>query len=143
MLRYAVLGMIGLVASSAWAQQAPPAEAPASAQPAKAVIPMEDPQPGDHWTYEVRDEITGTIIATRANVVTEVTPTEISVGFKIQGTPNEGLNVYDRSWNLIDNRPWKFSPNDGSGIRAPLTAGKTWTFGADEVNAANGNIWKR
>jgi hypothetical protein len=143
MLRYAVLGMIGLVASSAWAQQAPPAEAPASAQPAKAVIPMEDPQPGDHWTYEVRDEITGTIIATRANVVTEVTPTEISVGFKIQGTPNEGLNVYDRSWNLIDNRPWKFSPNDGSGIRAPLTAGKTWTFGADEVNAGNGNIWKR
>jgi hypothetical protein len=144
MPRYAVLGVIGLVASSAWAQQVPPqTEPPASAQPAKAVIPMEDPQPGDHWTYEIRDEITGAISATRANVVTEVTPTEISIRYKLVGTPTEGLNVYDRSWNLIDNRPWKFSPNDGTGIRTPLTVGKTWTFQSNSINSANGSAWKR
>jgi hypothetical protein len=144
MLRYTVIGMIGLVASSAWAQQTPPqAEPPASAQPAKAVIPMEDPQPGDHWTYEVRDEISGTVSANRTNVVTEVTPTDISIWYKLVGTSTEGLNVYDRSWNLIDNSPWKFSPNDGTGIRTPLTVGKTWTFQSNNINSANARVWKR
>src|SRR6266481_6398705 len=95
MLRYAVLVLSGLLASSALAQQAPPqAGAPAASssaapvEPAKAVVPMEEPLPGDHWTYEVRDEITGTITATRESVVTDVTPTEISVRFKNLGTSN-------------------------------------------------------
>jgi hypothetical protein len=104
---------------------------------------MEEPLPGDYWTYEVRDEITGTVSATRNNVVTEVTPTEISARFKILGTSNAGFNVYDRSWNLISTGPWRFSPNDGTGIRTPLTTGKTWTFQCNEVNAENGNVWKR
>src|SRR6266850_3786449 len=150
MLRYAVLALSGLVASSALAQQAPPqagapaaSSSPAPVEPAKAVVAMEEPLPGDYWTYEVRDEITGTISATRTNVVTEVTPTEISMRFKILGTANEGFNVYDRSWNLISSGSWKYSPNDGSGIRTPLTTGKTWTFQSNEVNAGNGNIWKR
>jgi hypothetical protein len=148
MLRYAVVGAIFLLASSALAQQAPPqpgaptASSPAApTQPPKPVVPMEEPLPGDHWTYEVRDEITGTISATRENVVTEVTPTEISVRFKIVGTSNEGLNVHDRSWNLISSGPWKYSPNDGTGIRTPLTAGKTWSFQSNNVNAGNGSIW--
>ena len=104
---------------------------------------MEEPLPGDHWTYEVRDEITGTISATRTNVVTEVTPTEISIRFSIQGTSNGGFNIYDRSWNLIGNEPWRYSPNDGSGIRTPLAIGKTWAFQSNDVNAKNGNIGKR
>jgi hypothetical protein len=143
MLRYAVLGLIGLVASSALAQQAPPQTGTpaASTQPSKAVVAMEEPLPGDHWTYEVRDEISGTISATRENVVTEVTPTEISVRFKIVGTPNDGLYVYDRSWNLLSNGPWKYSPNDGAGIRAPLATGKTWLFKSNNVNAGNGSTW--
>jgi hypothetical protein len=149
MLRYAAVLVIGLVAGSAGAQQAPPAQAPAApspaaVQPPKAVVPMEDPRPGDHWTYELRDEITGTVRARRTNVVAEVTPTEISVRFTIEGTNNnEGINVYDRSWNLIDARPWRFSPNDGSGIRTPLAVGKTWTFQSNNVNSANGSAWKR
>ena len=81
MLRCAVLAVIGLVAGSAWAQQAP-----ADAQPAKAVVPMEEPRPGDHWTYEIRDEITGKVTATRENVVTEVKPTTISVRFEKLGS---------------------------------------------------------
>jgi hypothetical protein len=148
MLRCVIAGLIGLLAAgSATAQQSPPAaEAPATASPAPAAKPvtaMEEPLPGDHWTYEVRDEITGTISVTRTNVITEVTPTEISIRFSIQGTSNGGFNIYDRSWNLIGNEPWRYSPNDGSGIRTPLAIGKTWTFQSSDVNTRNGNIGKR
>jgi hypothetical protein len=147
MLRYAVSGLIAaFAAGGAMAQQSPPqAEAPppSSSTAPKAVVAMEEPLPGDYWTYEIRDEITGTVSATRNNVVTEVTPTEISVRFKILGTSNGGFNVYDRSWNLISASPWKYSPNDGSGIRTPLAIGKTWTFQSSDVNAGNGNIGKR
>ena len=109
MLRCAVLVVTSLVCNSAFAQQAPspapPQEAAAPAQPDKPVVQMEEPQPGDHWTYEIRDEITGTITATRENVVTEVSPTEISVRFKRLGSSEEGLNVYVPGshalrWNL-------------------------------------------
>lgn len=142
MLRYSVLCMFGLLAGNALAQQAPPQEG-ASAQPAKAVVAMEEPLPGDRWTYEVRDEITGTINETRTNVVTEVTPTEISTRVDIPGRPNPGLIIYDRSWNVLSQGPWKYTPNDGSGIQMPLSVGKSWNFEANEVNAGTGNGWKR
>jgi DUF3108-like len=145
MLRYAVLGVIGLVAGNAWAQQAAPQAGapPASVEPSKTVVSMEEPLPGDHWTYEVRDEITGTISATRNNVVTEVTPTEISTRVDTLGKPNPGQIVFDRSWNMVVSGSWRYSPNDGSGIRPPLSVGKTWSFQSNEVNAGNGFIWKR
>jgi hypothetical protein len=149
MLRYAVLGVIVLVASNAWAQQAPSAAAPApssasaSVQPSTAAASMEEPMPGDRWTYEVHDEITGTVTATRENVVTEVTPTEISVRYKNLGTDRGGLNVYDRSWNLVEDGPWRYSPHDGSGIQSPLAVGKTWPVRTNNINSANGNVWKR
>jgi hypothetical protein len=139
-LRCAVLGAIGLVAGSACAQQAP-----ADAQPAKAVIAMEEPRPGDRWVYELRDEITGEITATRENVVTEVTPTTISIRFKKRGANNneEGFTVYDRSWNVVEARPWRYSPHDGSGIQSPLEVGKTWPVRTNNINSSNGNVWKR
>ena len=145
MLRYAVLGLV--VAGSAWAQQAPPPtaapSASASAQPAKEVVPMEEPRPGDRWTYEIRDEITGKITATRENVVTEVTPTAISVRFKKLGANDEGFTVYDRSWNVVEGRPWRYSPHDGSGIQSPLAVGKTWPVQTNNINSANGSVWRR
>lgn len=148
MFRYAAPVVISLVATSAWAQQAQspaaaPTDAAASAKPEKAVVPMEEAKPGDRWTYEVRDEITGTITATRENVVTEVTPTEITVRYKNLGTNNEGFNVYDRSWNVVEDRPWRFSPHDGTGIQSPLAVGKTWPVQTNNINSANGNVWKR
>jgi hypothetical protein len=148
MFRYAAPVVISLVATSAWAQQAQspaaaPPDAAASAKPEKAVVPMEEAKPGDRWTYEVRDEITGTITATRENVVTEVTPTEITVRYKNLGTNNEGFNVYDRSWNVVEDRPWRFSPHDGTGIQSPLAVGKTWPVQTNNINSANGNVWKR
>ena len=148
MFRYAVLGIIGL-AGNAWAQQASPqAEAPAAlsspaALQSSAAISMEEPLPGDHWTYEVRDEIIGTISATRQNIVTDVTPMQVNTRVETVGKPNAGNIVFDRSWNMTVSGPWKFSPNDGSGIQLPLSVGKTWNFQCDEVDAANANIWKR
>jgi hypothetical protein len=150
MRRYAVLGLIGLLASSAWAQQtSPQAEAPgsssppASVEPSKAVVTMEEPMPGDHWTYEVRDEITGTLTATRTKVITEVTPAEISTRIDTLGKPNPGQIVFDRSWNVIASGSWKYSPNAGSGIQPQLSVGKTWNFQCNEVNTADGAVWRR
>ena len=84
MRRHAVFGLIAVFAASgATAQQSPPqAETPPSSSSTapKAVVAMEEPLPGDYWTYEIRDEITGTISATRNNVVTEVTPTLLKMG---------------------------------------------------------------
>ena len=145
MFRYAVLVVIGLVAGNARAQPAsPPAEPKAPpAQASNAVVSMEEPQPGDHWTHEVRDEITGKISDTRENVITEVTPKNISMRFKIVGTSNEGFNVYDRSWNLVSTAQWRYSPNQGStGIQAPLEVGKGWSFQSNNTNSSNGAIWK-
>jgi hypothetical protein len=146
MLRYAVLVMISCT-TGAWAQQLP-AEAPATStlpaqQTAQTTVSMAEPLAGDHWTYEIRDETTGNISQTRENVITEVTPTEISVRYKVVGTPNDGFNIYDRSWNLLKSGAWRYSPNDGMGNRMPLETGKTWTFQSNDINAGAGNIWKR
>jgi hypothetical protein len=104
---------------------------------------MEQPQPGDHWTYEERDEITGKIAATRETVITEVTSMDISIRFKDIGTSNEGFNVYDRSWNVLNTGTWRYSPNQSStGVRLPLAVGKTWTFESSNVNSTNGRVWK-
>jgi hypothetical protein len=83
MLRFAVFVMTSLVIGSAWAQQAPsPLDAPSAAStPPRALVSMEEPLPGDHWTYEVRDEIMGTITSTRQHVITEVTPKEVTVRY--------------------------------------------------------------
>lgn len=141
--------VIGIVAGSAWAQQAPPPAETGTPSPAAAaqtsggVVSMEEPKPGDHWTYQVRDEITGKVSGTRENVVTEVTPTNISLRFKVIETSNEGFNVFDRSWNLLSSTNWKYSPYQSStGIRTPLVVGKTWTFRSDNINNTNGAIWK-
>jgi hypothetical protein len=135
-----------LVATSALAQQTPTADpSAAKAETTKAVVAMEEPRPGDRWIYEVRDEITGKLTATRENVVTEVKPTTISVRFQKLGANNneEGFTVYDRSWNVVEARPWRYSPHDGSGIESPLEVGKTWPVRTNNINSANGNIWKR
>ena len=146
MLRYAAVLAACLVATSARAQQAPAAapSADAPAKPAKAVVAMDEPQPGDHWTYEIRDEITGSITGTRENVVTDVTPATISVRFKNPGDKNnEGFAVYDRSWNRVEERPWRYAPHDGSGIQSPLAVGKTWPVHTNNINSANGSVWRR
>lgn len=137
--RAAALSICLLVGNTlAWATDEPPALIGA-----KPIKPMEEPLQGDFWIYEVRDEISGKINAVRKNVVTEVTSTDISVLHTVEGKDTQGLSIYDRSWNLKENAPWKYQPHDGSGIRAPLKVGATWSFSGDDVAASKGAIWKR
>lgn len=135
MFRYALVGMLCLLSGSAFAQAAPAS--------AGAIVPMEEPLPGDYWTFEIRDEITGKINYVRTFVITEVTPSEISVRSTDAGKTDGDLNVYDRSWNLKSRSSWKWQPHDGSGIKSPLKIGDTWRFQGDDVNPGKGRIWKR
>jgi hypothetical protein len=142
MFRCALVGVLCLLSGSALAQSQGGA-APVAAGPANTITAMEEPLPGDYWAYEIRDEITGKITYVRTFVITEVTPTEISVRSSDAGNVGGDLNVYDRSWNLKSRPPWKWQPHDGSGIKSPLKVGDSWRFQADDVNPANGHIWKR
>jgi hypothetical protein len=120
MLRYAFLVAIGLLATAAplSAQPAKDAAPPAASAPVESPASpdsMEETQLGDHWTYELRDEIAGEVKGTYTNVVTDVKNTAL----------------------------WRYNPNDGSGIRLPLAPGKTWTFQSTDVNSTNGFSSKR
>lgn len=144
MLRKSMMAIACLLAAgtSAWAADDAPvtAAAPAAAKPA---IAMAEPLPGDFWTIEVHDEISGTVSAVRTHTITEVSPTEISIRVKTEGQESPGLIVYDRSWNVKISGDWKYQPSDGSGIRTPLKVGDSWNFSCDDVNSGKGNIWKR
>ena len=147
MLRCVFLATFGLLATAG----------PLSAQPAKDAAPpsaspvespasadsMEDAQPGDHWTYELKDEIAGEVKGTYTNVVTDVNATEVGVRAGMLGNSNTGYVTFDRTWNVKNTASWRYNPNDGTGIRLPLAPGKTWTFQSTDVNSTNGFSSKR
>jgi hypothetical protein len=81
--------------------------------------------------------------STITNTVTDVSDSEISTRSAVLGTPNSGYQTYDRSWNLINNGIWRYTPNDGTGIRAPLAVGKTWSFKSTDLNTTAGVSWRR
>lgn len=121
--------------TAGWAQSvASEANKPAAAaSPAETSDTMEQPLPGDHWTYEVRDEITGTLKLISKAVVTDVTSGEISIRSERVDSPGVAYFVYDRSWNIKSSPIWKYSPNDGTGINQPLKAGSNWTFQGNDT----------
>ena len=152
MLRHFVLASVSLIATTAFlhAQQTPDGTAPAAqatTPDAKAASeppePMEGPQPGDHWTYESRDEITGDVKSTFVQTITDVAATEINVRVTVLGNPNNGYVTFDSGWNLTNDGTWRFTPNDGSGVRVPLSLGKTWPIKATGVRTAPNATWKR
>ena len=145
MLRYAAIAMLGLFANQASAQQASGGTeaAPPPSSTAKPIVAMEQPSVGDNWTYEVRDEITGKISATREIVVTEITPADISARSKDLISSKTMPIVYDRSWNLLTSGDWKYTPHDGTGIQTPLAIGKTWSSRTNSLNAGSGFAWTR
>jgi hypothetical protein len=104
---------------------------------------MEDPQVGDHWSYEVRDDITGDLKSTFTTTVTDVSTTEVSIRDAVVGNANAGYANYDRSWNRKGNDTWRFTPNDGMGIRSPLAVGKTWSAKGSDLLTTKGLVWKR
>ena len=144
MLQRCLLATIGLLASMGFAiAQTLPSPPPTAAEQAAPHDAMEEPQVGDHWTYEVRDEITGDLKSTSTHTITDVSAAEISMRFETLGKPGFGYLTYDRSWDIINNGAWRFSPNDGTGIRLPLTVGKSWTFKSNDSNSTAGVNMKR
>ena len=138
---------IGLLAASGSlsAQTTPNASPPAAPaiEAPNGVEPMEEPQTGDHWTYELRDDITGDVKSTITNTVTDVSSSEIGTRVGLLGNSNSGYQTFDHSWNMISNGIWRYTPNDGTGIKPPLAAGKTWAFKSTDFNSTAGASWKR
>jgi hypothetical protein len=99
-------------------------------------------QMGDRWTYASRDEITGQDLPIFTHTVTDVTPTEIGIRLTKPGRPN-GYITYDRAWNMTSNGPWRYTPNNGMGIKEPLTVGMAWKVKASETNSTNNASWNR
>jgi hypothetical protein len=101
---------------------------------------------GDRWVYEIRDESTGYPRDGYTDIVTEVSPREIIVNRTIREPvsrwPASVLITFDRDWNTIDSLLWKFEPNNGQGIRLPLTLGKTWQAEFDAKNLDSGTTYK-
>jgi hypothetical protein len=144
MFRCCFLAGVGLLlsASALTAQTPNPAPAPASTESAGQET-MEDPQVGDHWTYEFRDEISGDVKSVLTNTVTDLTDSQIGIRITRAGNANSGYQTFDRSWNLINSGVSRFSPNDGAGIRAPLAVGKTWSFKSNDTNGTSGFSGRR
>ena len=79
--------------------------------------------PGDHWTYDEKDEISGTIRQTRTDMVTDVSKNEITVRYDVANTNRSGSIIYDHSWNIVRDGPFRYLPNNGGGVQLPLTPG--------------------
>ncbi len=139
MLRRLLVGLISLhcVAGPAYAEDAgqnAPSPAGASAPLALA---------GDHWTYEVRDEISGAIKFTRTDMVTDIANNAITVRVDFANTGRSTTIFYDSAWNILHDGPFRYSPNDGTGFHLPLTVGAQWKFAADVINSSNGQTFRR
>jgi hypothetical protein len=97
---------------------------------------------GDRFIYDTKDEVTGEPKGSYVAVVTEVTDKEIVNSISIPGKPGSRLVVYDRNLNRIDDSTWKFKPNDGQGVRLPLTVGKTWRIEYEARNIQSGAVFR-
>lgn len=146
MSRWVVLAVAGLMGSAQIASAQPNDPPTAQATPAdstKSTESQEEPLVGDHWTYDIRDEITGDFKSTIVQTITDVTATEISIRVTALGNNNTSFLTFDRAWNLKNNGVWRYTPNDGSGVANPLAPNKTWALKSTEVNSSAGAMWKR
>jgi hypothetical protein len=87
-------------------------------------------QVGDLWIYETKNQVTGFPAEGYTEMVAQVSPKEFTVNTTyrepVYRWPQSYLVTYDHDWDLIDRFDWKFSPNNGMGVRTPLSVGKTW-----------------
>lgn len=93
---------------------------------------------GVRWSYQSRDELTGEIKGTYTYIVTDVSDKNVGVRLEVLGKPGFGYLTYDRAWDLIGDGEWDYLPNDGSGVRLPLSVGKEWAFHCNRVLRSRG-----
>jgi hypothetical protein len=136
MFRCSFLAAVGLLlsASALTAQTPNQSPAPAATESAPPQEKMEDPQVGDHWTYEFRDNISGDVKSVLTDTVTDLTDSQIGISITRAGNTSSGYQTYDRSWNLIKSGVHRYSPSDGTGIQAQLATGKAWSTKSNDVN---------
>jgi hypothetical protein len=95
------------------------------------VVDKIDIRPGDRWTYQIIDDVTGETKSTAVHTVTEIRDKSYSVQSAFtpygQSVTNTSLQVFDETWNLLDDQVWTRKPADPStGIRLPLKVGAQW-----------------
>jgi hypothetical protein len=81
--------------------------------------------------------------STSTYTITDVTPTEMGVRLESLGNSNVVNYVFDHGWNMVNMPPWKYSPNDGLGVKLPLTLGSTWKLSVEATNVLNGATFHR
>ncbi|HTZ02830.1 MAG TPA: hypothetical protein VMC05_10895 [Xanthobacteraceae bacterium] len=135
-----------LVVTPALAQPGGPPPSGQANTPAAAAVTasaaMQQPEPGDRWTYDVKDDISGVLKVTRTDMITDVSSDAITVRTDAAGS-RAGNVVYDRAWDVTRDGPFKYSPNDGTGVRLPLAPGAQWAFTIDVQNSQNGMTFRR
>ena len=114
--------------ASAFADDA--AKTEPSAAPVNPAIQV---SPGDSWTYEVRDDVTGDLLSTATFVATKVTAdgieTRVDREQRITNAKTTTTEIFDTRWRLKDNGNVVFRPySDNSGAPADLQVGKSWSF---------------
>jgi len=92
---------------------------------------------GDLWIYDTKNEVTGFPAQGYTEMIARLSPKEVIVNRTLTPPiltpveavfrwPQNSIFTYDHNWNLIDDFLWKFKPNNGLGVRLPLSVGKTW-----------------
>jgi hypothetical protein len=96
------------------------------------------PQIRDLWIYDTKNEVTGLPAEGYTEMVAQVSPKEVVVNrtFRepVYRWPQNYIVTYDHDWDVIDRYDFKFKPNDGLGVRMPLSVGKTWQAEFDAQN---------
>jgi hypothetical protein len=97
---------------------------------------------GDHWTYDLKDEIAGEVIQTRKVIVTDMANGQIATRLDEAKSGRSWTIVYDKSWNILRDGSNRYSPNSGTGFQFPLKLNAHWKASVDEANGTSGDSWK-
>jgi hypothetical protein len=114
---------------------APPAVSPSPADMQQLAV-------GDHWSYDLTDEISGEIKQKETATITDLSSKDVTVRTELADSPKVGITIYDTSWNIIKINSTRFSPHDGSGVQLPLKIDKSWNTEADRIDS-KGIVWKK
>jgi hypothetical protein len=96
---------------------------------------------GDHWTYEIRDNISGDLKGQYTQTVTDADNDDWSVKVQPLGG-NASFLTFDHLWNVKVTPIAKFAPNDGTGVKDQMKAGDTWSGKASDIRSSR-TLWKR
>lgn len=107
------------------------------AQGATSIGDKPDVHVGDLWKYRVLDGFTTEPKFDITYRVINLSDTEITTRMEWKGSPNKGLAVFDRQWNMIDDGRFKYEPSR-SWLKFPLTLGFAWKQQFQSTNFQSG-----